>query len=448
MHLPEPVLTCLKTLKGAGYPSYLVGGCVRDLLLGEEPGDYDIATAAPPEAVRALFPRTIPTGLRYGTVTVLLDLPIEVTTFRRDREYRDGRHPAAIAFAEDIQADLARRDFTINAMAFDPLTEELLDPWGGRADLKLRLIRAVGDPALRFREDGLRLLRAARFVSQLGFQLEAKTAAALRAEGERLSAVAPERRGAEFSLLVTGQGVRTALTVLVESGLMRHLIPELLAGRGVRQGHLHPDDVLGHNIKTCSLTPPQLELRLAGLLHDVGKPERWEEGPYGRFFPGHAARSAALVPVVLNRLRYSRRIVRRVALLVAHHMFFWRASQGLAPVRRLAAAVGWDNFAALIQLIQADRLAIWGEPAAAGIDELAQAAAAVQAERPPLKAEELALSAADLMAALGLKPGPELGRLRERLLELVWEDPRRNSKEALLALARQEIQPPSSSADK
>ncbi|BCV23399.1 MAG TPA: HD domain-containing protein [Firmicutes bacterium] len=448
MRLPEPVIACLRTLKSAGYPSYLVGGSVRDLLLGREPEDYDVATAAPPAVVRELFPRTVFTGPKYGTVTVLLSRPIEVTTFRRDGPYSDGRHPSHVVFSGDLREDLARRDFTINAMAFDPLEEELVDPWDGRADLKRRLLRAVGDPARRFREDGLRLLRAARFVSQLSFQLEEKTLSALKAEAGRLALVAAERRGAEFALLITGPNVRAALDLLVESGLMRSVVPELLAGQGVRQSRLHPDDVLGHNIKTCSLTPPQLELRLAGLLHDVGKPERWEEGPYGRFFPGHAARSAALVPVILRRLRFSRRTVRTVALLVAHHMFFWRAPQGLAPVRRLAAGVGWENFPAAIALIQADRLAIWGDPEAAGVRELAEAAAAVEAEHPPLTAADLALSSAELIAQLGLKPGPRLGALRRRLLELVWEDPGRNNKKALLDLARREISTSSSSDDK
>jgi tRNA nucleotidyltransferase/poly(A) polymerase len=435
VRIPEPVIACLKILKEAGYPSYLVGGSVRDLFLGKEPEDFDIATAAPPAAVMQLFPRVVPTGLRYGTVTVILEKPIEVTTFRRDGPYRDGRHPSAVEFGTDIEEDLSRRDFTINAIAFDPLENVVVDPWDGRGDIKRRLLRAVGDPVQRFREDGLRLLRAARFVSQLGFQMEEATLNALYAENERLAAVAAERRGYEFSLLVTGESVRSALFLLVETGLMRFIIPELLNGKNLQQGRLHPDDVLGHNIKTCSLTPPRLEVRLAGLLHDVGK-ERWEEGPYGRYFPDHARRSAELVPVILGRLRFSRRIIRTVALLVANHMFFWRASQGLAPVRRLAARVGWEHFADMIALIQADRLAIWGDPAEAGVEELAAAASQVEQERPPLTPAELAVSGEELMADLGLAPGPELGALKKRLMELVWEDPRRNQKEELLALAR------------
>lgn len=435
MQIPEPVIACLKILREAGYPSYLVGGCVRDLFLGKEPEDFDIATAAPPAAVMKLFPRVVPTGLPYGTVTVLLEKPIEVTTFRREGPYRDGRHPSTVEFGTDIGEDLSRRDFTINAIALDPLENVVIDPWDGRGDIKRRLLRAVGDPAQRFREDGLRLLRAARFVSQLGFQVEEGTLNALCGESERLAAVAAERRGYEFSLLITGANVRSALFLLVETGLMRFIVPELLKGKDLKQGRLHPDDVLGHNIKTCSLTPSRLEVRLAGLLHDVGK-ERWEEGPYGRYFPDHASRSAELVPVILERLRFSRRIIRTVTLLVANHMFFWRASQGLAPVRRLAARVGWEHFADMIALIQADRLAIWGDPAAAGVEELAAAASQVERERPPLTPAELAVSGEELMTELGLAPGPDLGTLKNRLLELVWEDPRRNRKEELLALAR------------
>lgn len=436
MRVPAYVWQCLRTLQEAGYPSFLVGGSVRDLLLGKEPEDYDVATAAPPDAVMGLFARVLPTGLPFGTVTVLLERPIEVTTFRRDGPYPDGRHPSRVDFGCSIEEDLARRDFTINAIALDPLSGLVVDPWRGREDLKKRLLRAVGEPVARFREDGLRLLRLARFVAQLGFQVEEKTLAAARSEAAYLAQVAAERRGREFSLLLLGGSVRPALELLLDCGLMPALIPELLAGQGVRQSRLHPDDVLGHNIKTCSFTPPRLELRLAGLLHDVGKPGLAEEGPYGPYFPGHAERSAALVPRLLGRLRFSRRTIRTVALLVANHMFFWRAAQGLVPVRRLAARVGWEHFDDIIALIQADRLAIWGDPEAAGIRELAEAAAAVKAEHVPLTAAELALTSRELMTALGLGPGPELGKLRQRLLELVWEDPARNRKKDLLALAR------------
>ena len=209
--VPETVLQCITTLQQAGYPSYLVGGCVRDLLLGKEPQDFDIATAASPETVGRLFRRVVPTGLPFGTVTVLLPDPIEVTTFRYDGRYTDGRHPEQVEFTSDLEADLARRDFTVNAMAWDPVADTLVDPWGGRRDLKQGLIRSVGDPAARFGEDGLRLLRAVRFVSQLEFTIEAETLAALGAGAAGLQRVAKERIGREFAQLVVGEGVFEAL---------------------------------------------------------------------------------------------------------------------------------------------------------------------------------------------------------------------------------------------
>jgi tRNA nucleotidyltransferase (CCA-adding enzyme) len=436
MKIPETVLECIRVLWEAGYPSYLVGGSVRDLLLDREPEDYDIATVATPEQVTALFPRVIPTGVEFGTVTVVLDRPLEVTTLRSDGAYRDGRHPSSVKFGCSVQEDLARRDFTVNAMALNPLTGTLVDPWGGRLDLSNKILRAVGEPQERFREDGLRLLRAARFVSQLGFQIEEKTLQALMQEAGRLQGVARERRGHEFSLLLVGPNVRAALELLVDTGLMASLIPELMEGKGLKQGRLHPDDVLGHNIRTCSLTPPDLKLRLAGLLHDVGKYQGWTEGPYGRYFPGHATRSAALIPEILSRLCFKKRLIRTVTLLVANHMFFWRAEMGLAPVRRLAARVGWLEFDNVITLIAADRMSIWGDPQAAGLNELYEAAAAVKKEHPPLTARELALTSGEMMSALNLTPGPAVGALRQELLEQVWENPDLNTRQELLVRAR------------
>lgn len=437
--VPETVIQCLTVLQQAGYPTYLVGGCVRDLMLGMEPQDFDVATAALPETVQQLFPRTVPTGLPFGTVTVLLTQPIEVTTFRSDGRYLDRRHPEQVEFTDNIEADLARRDFTINAMAWDPLTDTLVDPWGGQADLKAGLIRSVGDPAARFHEDALRLLRAVRFVSELQFAIESNTLVALGKEASGLGKVAKERIGRELSRLLIGEGVLTALNLLVDTGMMEHIIPELMNGKGMKQGRLHREDVLNHNIRTCSLTPPELTVRLAGLLHDVGKVKGFKEGPYGRFFPGHAARSAAMVPEILKRLCFSKSTVKTATLLVRNHMFFWRADQGLAPMRRLAAQVGWDNFGLLIELIKADRLAIWDNPQAAGINELETAYRQVLAEQPPLTAAELALSSEELMNNLGLKPGPAFGALRQSLLEAVWSNPALNAPDELLALAQRQL---------
>ena len=315
----------------------------------------------------------------------------------------------------------------------------LVDLWGGRKDIEKGLIKAVGDPGARFREDGLRLLRGVRFVAQLEFTVERDTLAAIKAEATGLQLVANERVGAELARLVVGPGVFRALRLLVNTGLMNHIIPELLAGHGVEQGRLHREDVLGHNLRTCSLTPPQLPVRLAGLLHDIGKGQGCKMGPHGRCFPGHAARSAAVTPTILRRLRYSKQLIKQVTLLVRHHMLFWRGPEGLPPIRRLAAQVGWDNFASIIELIKADRMAIWDDPKRASVAELDEAYRRIVAERPPLTTAGLVVSGADLMAEFGLEPGPIVGKIQQRLLEAVWNYPLLNTGKDLLALAGEEL---------
>ena len=274
MQLPDYVNTALNRLERAGFEAYAVGGCVRDRLMGRVPTDYDVATAALPEETAAVFAgeRVIETGLRHGTVTVLLDgCPLEITTFRVDGAYSDARHPDAVTFTRSLRADLARRDFTVNAMAYSTRTG-LVDPFGGEADLRAKRICCVGDPAARFREDALRILRCIRFSSVLGFAIDPATAAAARENRALLRTISAERVAEELKKLVCGADVRRV--VLEETDILGAVLPEIRPMRGFDQRNKHHVyDVLEHCAAACEAVPPEPVLRLAALLHDVGKPD-------------------------------------------------------------------------------------------------------------------------------------------------------------------------------
>ena len=325
---PAPALAAIARLRAAGFPAYLVGGCVRDTLLGRVPGDWDITTAALPEQVEAVFAgeRIIETGLKHGTVTVLMDgLPLEITTFRTEAAYSDHRHPDAVAFTPSLTEDLARRDFTINAMAWtrentgDGLNAGLQDPFGGQADLGKKLIRCVGDPHKRFEEDALRILRALRFASQLDFTIDPATAAAAHALRDTLALVSRERIAVELTKLLCGPAARRIIVEYWE--ILSVPLPELapMAGLDQRNKH-HCYDVLEHSAAAVEAVPPEKLLRWAALLHDVAKPACFTVDEAGRgHFYGHAKRGAPMAREIMTRLRFDKDTVNRVAQLVELH---------------------------------------------------------------------------------------------------------------------------------
>ena len=319
--LPAAVASAIQRMHDAGYACHVVGGCVRDSLSGLEPHDWDLTTNALPEQVAALFAdhRVIPTGMAHGTVTVLCDeLPLEITTYRVDGTYHDHRRPESVRFVADITEDLRRRDFTVNAMAWDPYTG-LCDPFGGADDLKAGLLRCVGEPAERFNEDALRILRALRFASTYGFAIEEKTAEALFTCAPLLCEVAAERIQAELDRLLTGAAVGEVLERF--AAVLYPVLPELAATEGVWQYNpYHDRDVLGHTIASVAAAPPVRTVRLALLLHDIGKPGHFaliREG-FGHF-PEHPAIGAEMARQVLQRLRYDRRTTDTVCDLIRHH---------------------------------------------------------------------------------------------------------------------------------
>jgi len=417
---PESVLEVLRTLGAAGHRSWVVGGAVRDLLLGRvrDGVDYDLATPATPAQVTALFKRVIPTGIDHGTVTVLTrdKHKVEVTTFRGEGAYLDGRRPASVTFHTDLEADLARRDFTVNAMAFDPLAGELADPFGGQADLAARRIRAVGDAAARFGEDGLRPLRAVRFAAQLGFSLHPATRAAVRGALPVVRKVSQERVGEELGRIAQAPHVDRALALLGTTGLLEVVLPPLASLPPAARRHL------GAVAVTLPVAGGAPELRLAALLHLV---------------------PAADVEPLLSWLRFPRRVAAEAGALVARHECLRQGPPGdphePAAVRRWVSGHGRERASALLALRQAEvqaAPAAQRRQAAAMARRLSVHVAEALASGAPLSTGELSLDGRALMGLLGIPPGPLVGEALRALLDEALDDPGVDTPERLEALAR------------
>jgi putative nucleotidyltransferase with HDIG domain len=423
--------------KEAGKSCYIVGGAVRDSLIGKRVSDYDAATDARPEEVMRLFRRVVPTGIKHGTVTVIWKgKPIETTTFRRESGYADGRHPDEVEYGASLEEDLSRRDFTINALAYEPLEGSLVDLYGGQADLGRRLIRAVGDPAERFHEDGLRPLRALRFASQLGFEVEPATLAAIPASLDRFRLVSPERVREELEKILASPKPSTALRLMEETGMLAIVLPELVRCRGVEQKGMHRFDVLDHLLASVDAAPADPVVRLAALLHDIGKPETRAVGADGvATFYGHEGASARGAAAVLRRLRFPNATTEEVTHLVAQHMFFYEDSWTDAAVRRFLARVGEAEVEKLFALRLADGTGMTGVPVPPGsLDPLRRRIERILADREAFKLKDLAIGGNDL-ASLGIPKGPAMGRILAELLETVLDDPEQNTREKLLEIA-------------
>ena len=434
-------MALLRALRGVGKQAWLAGGAVRDLLRGKVAQDFDVATDALPEQVAKLFPRVVPTGMQHGTVTILTgEHNVEVTTFRGEGPYLDGRRPSAVTFLGDIDGDLARRDFTVNAMAWDPLDGVLRDPFSGAEDLRRCRLRAVGDPLARFREDGLRPLRAVRFACTLRLALDPPTRRAIPATLEIFSKVAMERVREELvKLLVRGAPPSRGLRLLLRTGLLPRIVPELLDSVGFAQNRYHRWDVWRHTQRCVDFAPADLLVRLAALLHDVAKPRcaAAKEGALGEHtFYDHEKIGAQLTAAILQRLKFPRRETERVALLVAEHNWHYRPEWNDATVRRMLARIGPSELPALWALRRAD-LQARGRLVEEGLANQSEAEARFQREidrSAALKVTDLAIGGEDVMRALQIGPGREVGEVLARLLERVIDDPDLNTREALLRL--------------
>ena len=435
--LPERVRATLEALIRAGHEAVLVGGSVRDLVLGGSTRDWDLATAATPDVVSALFPSSHWEN-RFGTVTLPGNPLVEITSYRTESTYADRRRPDEVRFGTSLVDDLGRRDFTINAVAWRPVdldagTGTIVDPHGGLDDLRLGVIRAVGDPAERLAEDALRLLRAVRFSLRFGFDIEPETRRALVEAAPTAATLSGERVRDEVERLLDDEAIApsAAFARWEAFGLLDVLLPELAALRGVPQGKPIPGDALDHSLRTADAIAGDRVLRLAALLHDVGKATTRANG----HFIGHETVGAELAAVVMRRLRYASRDVDRVSALVRHHMFNYEPTWTDAAVRRFIARIGLDAMDDLFALREADNAASGvAEPGRGGTAELRQRIAAQR--EAPLETRQLAIDGDDLQRELGMAPGPAIGRMLDELLDIVIADPSRNERDELLLLAR------------
>jgi len=439
--VPTDVMAVLRALRGASRQAWLAGGAVRDILCGVAAQDFDVATDALPEQVVRLFPKVIPTGMQHGTVTVLSgEHKVEVTTFRGEGRYLDGRRPSSVTFLADIEGDLARRDFTVNAIAWDPIAGVLRDPFSGVEDLRRRRLRAVGDPLARFGEDGLRPLRAVRFASTLRLALDRPTWLAIPQALDVFARVAMERvRDELIKLLVRGASPSRGLRLLLRSGLLARIVPELLESVSFAQNRYHRWDVWRHTLRCVDAAPPDLVVRLAALLHDVAKPRSAapkEGAPGENTFYDHEKLGARLATDILQRLKFPRRETERVALLVAEHNWHYLPEWNDATVRRVLARIGPEEIPALWMLRRAD-LNARGRLVEEGLANQAAAEARFQREidrASALKVTDLAIGGEDVMRELRIGPGRQVGEVLARLLERVLDDPDLNTREKLIRL--------------
>ncbi|MEG1846878.1 MAG: CCA tRNA nucleotidyltransferase [Lachnospiraceae bacterium] len=433
IQLPTEVRFILDTLMQAGYDAYAVGGCVRDSILDREPDDWDITTAALPIQVKALFKRTIDTGIQHGTVTVLLQKQsFEITTYRIDGEYKDNRHPSEVIFTPSLTEDLRRRDFTINAMAYNETTG-IIDEFGGIQDLQSGVIRCVGDAIERFREDALRIMRAIRFSAQLNYRIEPTTEQAIRSLAPTLSKISAERIQVELTKLVTSNHPE-ALKLAYETGITGVILPELDAMMRTTQHNPHHCYSVGeHTLRAMETVRKDKLLRLAVLLHDIGKPNTKTTDPEGiDHFYGHAAVGQKLTKQILRRLKYDNDTIEAVSTIVAYH----DDKPSLTPtgVRRAIVKIGASLFPYVCEVKRADieaQSTYKKQEKLAELETLQALYTQILAAHDCLSLKELALTGRDLIE-IGMTPGKELGDTLHHLLELVLEHPEYNTRTYLL----------------
>jgi putative nucleotidyltransferase with HDIG domain len=440
--IPKEVIAVVALLKHEGFSAHLVGGCVRDVILGRTPKDWDVTTKASPEDIQRIFPHTFYENA-FGTVGVVNDEAtdetlrvIEVTPYRLESGYSDKRHPDAVEFAATLEEDLARRDFTVNALALDPLTGDIVDPFGGQRDIEQKILRAVGDGRARFSEDALRIMRAVRLSAELDFELAEETIAAIRELGETLSAISAERIRDEFTKLVMSPFPRKGMETLYELGLLRYVVPELEEGINVKQNQAHSYGVFEHIVRTLQGAADKnasLPVRLAALFHDIAKPRTraFDDKKDDWSFHGHEVVGAKVARARLTALRYPNDTVDTVVKLVRWHMFFSDTEQIThAAVRRLIQNVGPERIEDIILLRICDRIGT-GRPKEEPYRLRKYQAMIEEAMRDPISVSMLSVGGEDVMRVLGERGSPRVGLILHALLEEVLDDPAKNTKDYL-----------------
>ncbi len=451
-NIPMHILAVLDELQTAGFEVYLVGGCVRDLLMELTPKDWDIATNALPEETQKLFPDSVYEN-QFGTVGIKIRKKendifeaveiVEVTTYRVESKYSDKRHPDEIKFAKTLEDDLSRRDFTVNALAMKVTKAnfEIIDYFGGQEDLEKKIIRAVGDAGERFIEDALRMMRAIRFSVTLDFTIETKTFMAIQKNADNLRFISPERIKDELIKIILSKSPAKGIELLQEAGILKIILPEIENGINVLQSHHHYhgpyNTVYKHLVASLEKCPSKkLEVRLAALFHDIGKPQSKKgEGENATFY-NHEYIGERITKNILERLKFSRRITDQVMLLVRNHMFYYNVDEvGEAGVRRVVQKIGLENIGDLIDVRIADRLGS-GVPKAVPYKLRHFQFMVEKVSQDPISAKQLKINGHDLMQELAVIPGPKIGAILAVLLSNVIDDPKLNERENLLLMAK------------
>jgi len=444
MNLPREIQNIIRTLRNSGFEGYAVGGCVRDMIRGVEPQDFDVATDARPEEVEKMFKRSFSDN-KFGTVKVFTESTkenlkeVEITTYRTEESYKDRRHPEKINFVENIEEDLKRRDFTINAMALGTENHKeeetyLVDPFNGKEDLKKEVIRAVGDPQARFSEDALRMMRAVRFFSSLGFFIEEETRQAIKENAFLLNNISSERIRDEFVKIIMSKRAMEGVEELRKMDLLAQFIPELLEGYGVDQSKHHIYDCYTHSVYSLDYAVKKdfdFHVRMAALLHDVAKPRvKAGEGKEATFH-NHEVVGAKMTKKILQRLKFRKEDVEKITLLVRYHLFYYNVGEvSESSVRRLLRKVGKENIEKLLQVRMADRIGS-GVPKAEPYRLRHMRYLIERVSRDPLSTGMLAIRGNEVMEIMDTSPGPMIGDVLSILLSEVINDPQKNEKEEL-----------------
>jgi len=421
LKIPKYLRQIINKIKANGYNVFIVGGALRDFLMGRTPEDWDLATDADITQLKRMFEKVVLVGEAHGTVTVIIDdFDCEVTRLR----------------GENIQEDLRHRDFTINAIAFDPETGEWFDPFGGKEDLEKGIVRFVLNPRERIGEDPLRLIRAVRFACQLDFEIHEESMEAIKEFSHEITRSATERIRDELSKILLTPMVEKGIDLLKDLGLLKFIIPELLDCVDLPQRGAHIYDVYRHNLKTCSYTPRDLILRLAGLLHDVGKPIVKGEGKTPNSYPGHEKAGAELAKKILRRLKYPNKTVKQVVRLIQNHLFVSRDDTSDYTVRKLLASLGEEGTKQLLLLMEADRKAISPNFPLENVIRTKRHFERIIQRDGIITRKDMAVNGRDVIDMLGIEPGPDVGRIIDELWEMVLNDPELNTREKLMSILK------------